>query len=81
MVKEEFYRVCGFIQVELIDRSECRSDWKVEAVEISNCGGIELHLSPKSIIWESEVVLLISYCQLHCLCVETRMDEGKFIIR
>ena len=81
MVKEEFYRVCGFIQLELVDRTNCRSDWKVELVEISNCGGIELHLSPKSIMWEDEVIYLLTYCKLHCLTCETRLDEGKFIIR
>lgn len=81
MTKEEFFRVCGFIQVEIIDRSQVRNDWEVKDVIIDNCGGHELHMFPKSIMWENELSLLLAWCQTHCLTVESRFSEGKIVIR
>lgn len=81
MTREEFYRVCAFIQIELADRSSVKDDWKVEDRIITNCGGHELVLKPKLIVWESEMHLLLSWCSLHCITVECRFSEGCLVLR
>ena len=81
MVKEEFERMFWlFVDVIARDGDDVLS-YAPSAHLIDHCGGYELELHPRSIMWGNEVSCLAMMADRLCCSMECRFTKGKIIIR
>lgn len=81
MTREDLFKVKAFFKREFLCTKVQQESYQFEVKHIENCGGIEYIVHPKTIMWENEMTLLISWCASWCLTVECRFRDGIIVIR
>ena len=81
MTKEvfvKFYKVFAQLIDQRVNDTYCM---QASAHLIDHCGGYELELHPKCLLWGRELALINALCDKFALSFECRMYDGRLTIR
>lgn len=81
MTKKEFMKMFGLFSYVVADGHDDVLSYAPSAHLIDHCGGYELELHPRGIMWGGEVSCLAMMVDRMCCSMECRFREGKIIIR
>lgn len=81
MSKKEFMKVFGLFSYVVADGHDDVLAYTPSAHLIDHCGGYELELHPRSIMWGGEISCLALMVDRMCCSMECRFPEGIIIIR
>lgn len=81
MTKLEFNKMFCYTRL-LVARSEEKFlSMQPSAHLINHCGGYELELNPKCLMWDQEIALLSLIADRLCLSLECHFSDSSIIIR
>lgn len=81
MTKYEFNKMFCYTRL-LVTRNESEMiAMQPSAHLIDHCGGYELELHPKLLMWDKEIALLSLIADRLCLSLECHFSSGTIIIR
>lgn len=81
MTKNEFKKLFGLFSYVVADGFDDVLSYSPSAHLIPHCGGYELELHPRLIMWGNEVSCLAMIVERMCCSMECRFSEGIIIIR
>ena len=81
MTKEDFMKLFGLFSYVVADGHDDVLSFSPSAHLIHHCGGYELELHPRSIMWGDEISCLAMIVERMCCSMECRFSEGLIIIR
>lgn len=81
MTKQELNKVFYYVRLLVIRDEEEFISMNPSAHLIDHCGGYELELHPRYLLWEREVSLLALIVERLCFSAEFHFSKGMIIIR
>jgi hypothetical protein len=81
MTKYEFNKMFCYTRLLVARSEEIFFDMQPSAHLINHCGGYELELHPKYLMWDKEIALLSLIAERLALSLECHFSDGSIIIR
>lgn len=81
MTKFEFTKMFCYTRLLVARSEEELIAMQPSAHLIDHCGGYELELHPRLLMWDNEIALLSLIVRRLCLSLECHFSDGSIIIR
>lgn len=81
MTKQEFNKMFCYVRLLVARNDEVFISMNPSAHLIGHCGGYELELHPRCLMWEREVALLALIAERLTFSAEFHFNSGMIIIR
>lgn len=81
MTKQEFHKMFCYVRLLVARNDEVFISMNPSAHLIDHCGGYELELHPRYLMWEKEVSLIALIAERLTLSAEFHFSRGMIIIR
>lgn len=81
MTKKEFHKMFCYVRLLVARNDEVFISMNPSAHLIDHCGGYELELHPRYLMWEKEVSLIALIAERLTLSAEFHFSSGMIIIR
>lgn len=81
MTKKDLNKVFSYVRLLVVRDEKQFVSMNPSAHLIDHCGGYELELHPKYLMWEKEVSLIALIAERLCCTAEFHFHRGMIIIR